>query len=104
MKFETYIQKIRPMIDTEQPNEDLIWKRISHSLKIRKKQTLIKYLKHSFLVASIIAIAFIAGYHITKIRESYYLSSTHKVCRLERLKTIIHSQIYYFNIFNNYLL
>ncbi|MDR0794622.1 MAG: hypothetical protein LBE79_00980 [Tannerella sp.] len=69
MKFEEYIRNIRPKIDVEQPDEELIWIGISHSLAMHARQKRIRYWKYAFMVAAMIAIVFMAGYHTAKKSE-----------------------------------
>ena len=73
MKFESYIQKIRPMLDTDQPDEDHIWMGISHSMKHHAKRKRIHYWLYSLLAAAMIVIAFVMGYHLTKTSEQYLI-------------------------------
>ena len=69
MKFEDYIRHIRPQLDIEYPNEDHIWDSISQSIKIHVKKKRMHNLCYSLLLSAMIVIAFIAGYHITKISK-----------------------------------
>jgi len=64
MKFETYIRNIRPQLDVEQPDEDLIWIGISDSMKNHAKQKRIGYWKYALSAAAMIAIVFTLGYHL----------------------------------------
>jgi hypothetical protein len=73
MKIEEYIRKIRPKLDVEQPDEDLIWMGISHSLENHAKQKRIRHWKHILLAAAMIVIAFMAGYHVTKKSEQHLI-------------------------------
>jgi len=66
MKFEEYIRKIRPLLDADQPDEDLIWIGISQSLENHAKQRRIYYWRYALLAAAMVVIAFAAGYHATK--------------------------------------
>ena len=70
MKFEEYIQNIRPLLDTEQPDENHIWAGISHSLKVQKR---IRYWKYALTAAAMLTIAFTAGYHFTKTSEQHLI-------------------------------
>ena len=63
MKLEAYIRNIRPKLDVEQPDEELIWMGISKSLEIGAKQKRTHYWKYALLAAAMVAIAFVAGYH-----------------------------------------
>ena len=69
MKLEDYIQNIRPLLDIERPDEDHIWAGISQSLYIQAKKKRINHLCYAILVSAMVAIAFIAGYHVTKISK-----------------------------------
>jgi hypothetical protein len=64
MKFETYIRNIRPKLDVDQPDEDLIWIGISHSMKNHARQKRIVYWKYALSAAAMIAIVFTLGYHL----------------------------------------
>jgi len=72
MKFETYIRRIRPMMDADQLDEDLIWLGISQSLENHVKQKRIRHWKYALMAAAMIVIAFIAGLHVTKKSEHHY--------------------------------
>jgi hypothetical protein len=73
MKFEEYIRNIRPNLDVEQPDEDLIWMGISQSLENQAKQKRIHYWKYALLAAASIVIAFMAGYHTTKKSDRHLI-------------------------------
>ena len=70
MKFEEYIRNMRPMLDTEQPDEEHIWIGISNSLKVQRQT---HYWKYALLAAAMIVIAFTAGYHFTKKSEQHLI-------------------------------
>ena len=70
MKIEEYIRNIRPMLDTEQPDEEHIWIGISNSLNVQKR---INYLKYALMAAAMVVIAFAAGYHFTKKSEQHLI-------------------------------
>ena len=70
MEIEEYIQNIRPMLDTEQPDEEHIWIGISQSLKNQKRN---HYWKYALLAAAMIVIAFAAGYHFTEKSEQHLI-------------------------------
>ena len=69
MKIEEYIRKNRTMLDVEQPDEDMIWVGISHSLEKHAKQKRIYYWRYALLAAAMVVIAFAAGFHATKKSE-----------------------------------
>ena len=69
MKFEEYIRNIRPKLDVEQPDEDLIWVGISHSMKIHAKQKRMRYWQYALSAAAMVAIVFTLGYHVAKKSE-----------------------------------
>jgi len=71
MRIEGYIRKIRPMMDTDQPDEDLIWVGITQSLENRAKQKRIHYRRYALLAAAMVVIAFAAGLHVTKKSETH---------------------------------
>jgi hypothetical protein len=73
MKFEEYIRNIRPMLDVEQPDEDVIWAGVSQSLKRHAKQKRIHYWKYALAAAAMVVIAFAAGYHFTKKSEQHLI-------------------------------
>ena len=73
MKIEEYIRKNRPMLDTDQPDEDHIWVGISQSLEIHAKRRQNHYWKYALLAAAMIVIAFAAGYHFTKKSEQHLI-------------------------------
>ena len=73
MKIEAYIRSIRPNLDTEQPDEDLIWMEIAHSLEIHAKQKRSHYWRYALLAAAMIVIAFAAGLHLTKKSEQHLI-------------------------------
>ena len=73
MKLESYIRNIRPELDADQPDEDNIWAGISHSLEINAKQKRSHHWIYALLVAAMIVIAFIAGYHVTKTGEQHLI-------------------------------
>jgi len=73
MKIEESIRKNRPMMDTEQPDEDLIWMGISQSLENHAKQKRIYYWRYALLAAAMIVIAFAVGLHTTKKSETHLI-------------------------------
>ena len=73
MKFETHIRNIRPMMDVEQPDEELIWMGITQSMKNHTKQKRIRNCKYALLAAAMIVIAFAAGYHASKKSEQHLI-------------------------------
>ena len=73
MKFEAYIRTIRPKLDVEQPDEELIWMGISKSLEIGAKQKRTHYWKYALLAAAMVAIAFVAGYHTSYKGEQHLI-------------------------------
>jgi hypothetical protein len=73
MKIETHIRNIRPELDVEQPDEDLIWMGISQSFKNHAKQKRIHYWRYALLAAAMIIFAFMAGYHVTKKSEQHLI-------------------------------
>jgi hypothetical protein len=73
MKFEEYIQRIRPVLDADQPDEDLIWMGIVRSLEIHAKRRQNHYWRYALLAAAMIVIAFAAGYHVTKKSEQHLI-------------------------------
>ena len=73
MKFEAYIQSIRPKLDVEQPDEELIWMGISKSLEIGAKQKRTHYWKYALLAVAMVAIAFVAGYHTSYKGEQHLI-------------------------------
>jgi len=73
MKIEEYIQKNRSMIDTDQPDEDLIWVGISLSLENHAKQKRVNYWRYALLAAAMVVIAFAAGYHLKKNNEPHLI-------------------------------
>ena len=66
MKFEEYIRKIRPLMDADQPDEDLIWVGISQSLENHAKRKRIQHWKIALMAAAMVVIAFAAGLHVAK--------------------------------------
>ena len=73
MKIEEYIRKNRPMMDVDQPDEDMIWLGVSQSIENRAKQKRIHYWKYAILAAASIIIAFLAGYHATKKSDQHLI-------------------------------
>ena len=69
MKIEAYIKSIRPSLDVEQPDEDLIWVGISQSLETRTKQKRVPYWKYALVAAVSIVIAFVTAYHVATKSE-----------------------------------
>ena len=69
MKFEEYIRKNRPMMDVDQPEEEMIWAGISRTLEKHARQKRTLYWRYALLAAAMIVIAFAAGYHATKKNE-----------------------------------
>ena len=66
MKFEAYIRSIRPKLDVEQPDEDLIWAGISQSMENHAKRRRIHYWKYALIAAAMLVVAFGAGFHVSK--------------------------------------
>ena len=73
MKIETHIRNIRPILDVEQPDEELIWMGITQSMKNHTKQKRIHYWKYAILAAAMIVIAFAAGYHASRKSEQHLI-------------------------------
>jgi len=64
MRIEEYIRKNRPMLDADQPDEDLIWVGISQSLEKYAKKRRIQHWRYAWLAAAMVVIAFAAGYYV----------------------------------------
>jgi hypothetical protein len=73
MKIEDYIRNIRPKLDVDQPDEDIIWMGISQSLENRAKRKRIHYWSYALLAVAMVVIAFMAGYHATKKSEQHLI-------------------------------
>ncbi|MDR2231641.1 MAG: hypothetical protein LBE56_00795 [Tannerella sp.] len=67
MKFEEYIKNLRSRLDTDEPDEDFIWQRISHSMEKQTKQKQSHRLIYAFLAAAMIIIAFTVGYNVRQV-------------------------------------
>ena len=66
MRFEEYIRNVRPRLDADQPNEDLIWIGIAQSLENHAKQKRIYYWKYALSAAAMIVFAAVAGFYVAK--------------------------------------
>ena len=73
MKFEEYVLKNRPMLDTDQPDEDMIWMGISQSLENHAKQKRIHYWRYALLAAAMVVLVFAAGLHVTKKSDQHLI-------------------------------
>ena len=73
MRIEEYILKNRPMLDVDQPDEDMIWIGISQALENSAKHKRNYYWRYALLAAAMIVIAFAAGFHATKKNDSHLI-------------------------------
>ena len=72
MDIENYIRNNRTQLDVEQPNEEIIWNGITHSLQNQTRQKQVYYWKYAVMAAAMIVIAFMVGYFVTQKNE-YHL-------------------------------
>jgi len=73
MKLESYIRNNRETLDTDKPNEELIWAGISHSIENHARKKRIRYLKQALMAAAMIIISFTVGYYLSYKKETTVL-------------------------------